>query len=49
MSTIQTYLSSVKVWHIFHAVEYPEESNKSVDLLLKESMKIEIFHKIKKQ
>lgn len=41
-NTIQTYLSGVKAWHLFHGFEYPHKETPRVEAVLKAAKKLEI-------
>ncbi|EFP85373.1 uncharacterized protein PGTG_11542 [Puccinia graminis f. sp. tritici CRL 75-36-700-3] len=40
-SSIKKYLCGLKAWHTFHSVEYPDISDKRIELLLKASARVD--------
>lgn len=42
-STIRTYLSGMKAWHLYHNFQYPHESNTRVELILTTAAKLELL------
>lgn len=41
-NTIQTYLSGIKAWHLFHGFDYPHNTTSRVEAILTAAKKIEI-------
>lgn len=41
-TTIRTYLSGIKAWHLFHNFEYPHQATPRVEAILKAAAKLEL-------
>lgn len=41
-TTIRTYLSGIKAWHLYHDCLYPHDATPRVELLLKTAMKLDL-------
>lgn len=46
-STIRTYLSGIKAWHLYHDVQYPHHATQRVELMLTTAKKLDLREKEK--